>query len=526
MNTPCIQLNSPGIHLARIPPGGRSMGRQSGAWLLVFTFFLIHSAIATAKKHVVYSPGWEWAPPRPVVHDPNPQLSNPWAQLRTCPNRSGMCRYEGYRDTTPRQIHILSDGRYAVWINGVWTEVEPAIAQEMNQRYRNHYHSLSPADKQLVNSALSRYGHPIPKPTVVVNPPKPPKPYQHVNGWLGQVPYQLPRPTPEPRKPPSKYALPSAWLEQKNQGSAGTCHAFALVPSVDALENSSGNGGFRASENWMVFLSVLDRLCDPFQKEVHTASGYHPASTLKRMLSIGYCSSQYYSDYNTAHLTKEQERLAAVQRSSFSLPSEPSSVKELRVFENLMEKSDPIQFEWNSAQRSVQLKGFIAPQHENSFKNAFGISSKYADKLCRSDQYRSAGDLLEGTDASLSFRMCLSEAMEKRNKLSSCRVAEVQEGRTPGDKMSIIKNALLNNTPIVASVRNYNDKETPKEHNYHALSIVGYDDEKGEFSVMNSWGEGNNHPISYSKIDDIYRFSYLDCGGKKGSLPNFQFAGR
>ena len=89
---------------------------------------------------------------------------------------------------------------------------------------------------------------------------------------------------------------------QRDQGKLGTCHAFAIAPSLDFFENTHAPKGakpFRVAENWLVFLSTLDRLCTtPASTQVLINQGGSAISDLYRAINVGYCSQDEYLDYD------------------------------------------------------------------------------------------------------------------------------------------------------------------------------------------------------------------------------------
>lgn len=432
------------------------------------------------------------------------QLNNPSASLVACSNGGGICRLDRSSFPAERKIHFLNDGTFVVWGAQGWEAIEPTLGQDLDRRYPESHPAIPVTVRKNISAKYRGRATPPPSP-IAVRPPSP----LHVN-----LPPSPPQPRPRPPEPvsprvrPSQHQLPAKWFTQRHQGDAGTCHAFALAPTTDALENrDQPYGGFQTSENWMVFLSVLDRLCNPADQVVHTASGYYASSTMARLRNIGYCSTKNYNDYNPSLLTDERMKEKIVIPKDDALDRQ---VKDPNFFRKLLE-TDEKASDVLRTDTDVLLKGFIEPQHEDKFRAAFGISSANATRIfCNLSPNATADKLLRDLDVDASFRSCLTEALGKRQKLAACQVRRLDSG-TDGEKKERIRAAVYRDIPVVIAIKNYQDNG-PAMHTNHAISITGYDDAKGVFKVMNSWGEGNNYDIPYAKIKDIYAISYLDCG--------------
>ena len=100
---------------------------------------------------------------------------------------------------------------------------------------------------------------------------------------------------------------------------------------------------------------------------------------------------------------------------------------------------------------------------------------------------------------------------------------ELEEVTPYATKINSVKKALTENRPVVASIKIHESFNNPKDYwkgeednvrGYHAMCVVGYDDNKygGAFEIMNSWGPtwGNNGFIwvRYSDFFKICRYAY------------------
>ena len=271
---------------------------------------------------------------------------------------------------------------------------------------------------------------------------------------------------------------------QRNQGQWGTCHAFAIIPLIETLEKfRAGAKGVPdpISENWVVFLSTLDRLCDNSQNPVGPEQGWYADADLKRVFTIGYCSQAKYLPYRGTDYYNVISRAGA--------------------------------------------KGFVPGDKEKAFKETFGISSKKAkDNLCTPNE-ASINRLIYDRDLAdpveTKFKDCLREAQTKRKdkRLKNCEVDRESWGTSnPSaneNKKMKIQQALASGVPVYVSVENYSElvrgalHVDPKKHSYHAVALTGYNPK--EFTVQNSWGEGQNWPIPYDKLDKIREVGFINC---------------
>jgi C1A family cysteine protease len=104
-----------------------------------------------------------------------------------------------------------------------------------------------------------------------------------------------------------------------------------------------------------------------------------------------------------------------------------------------------------------------------------------------------------------------------------------------------IKQALNNNCPVVISIDSYKDYSgwensknlvngiwngafSTQEEGAHAMCIVGYDDQRGAFEVMNSWGsDWGNGGFFWLRYKDLYHLNAAFClkpssGGNGGDI--------
>ncbi|MBI3295828.1 MAG: hypothetical protein HYZ71_13965 [Deltaproteobacteria bacterium] len=475
------------------------------------------------------------------------QAYNPSARLAVCGQRMCLYSYEG--DPYPREVQILNDGTLAVWASGQYLELEERFRTYLAKRYAAALAFFQEPVLSLLRKVIRKYlpqkqtpqpivlplpispippsphrlptpvSPPIPHP---VRPPKPPSPIHSPNRPNNPPPFfggivnpPLPVRPNNSNTPPMQWEIPHYRFHQHNQGQAGTCHAFALLPIVDAFENTRlPFGGYKASSNWMVFLSVLDRLCDGTDTAVDTAGIYYPERTIHRLLNVGYCSDSDYNRYSAVDLIQNKKALAQSQRiNPLSLDSlaEPRMAKTngWRTALNIDAALDNLILYERDPAVSLE-KGFIRNDYEDKFKQVFGISSHDAQRMCHINANTSATDILRGLNVSGPFSQCLTESMTNRNKFrrNGCGVRSFSQG----DNRNLLqraKQAIFKNQPVVILTSDY--RKESKEHSNHAVTLTGYDDLAQQFTVMNSWGEGENYPVPYSKANDIRTITYLDC---------------
>ncbi len=345
---------------------------------------------------------------------------------------------------------------------------------------------------------------------------------------------------------PDSFNLPERWFTQRDQGQAGTCHAFATIPTIDAIENKVNPQGpsFSTSENWIVFASVLDQLCKTSGK-VRTGDGYFPERNLRSILNIGYCSKEKYNDYSTRNLELPPELLPAGvanpieyfkgklnKQSDIDLGEKREQGEQQGFFGGKKQEGKLKEYGIQERPSISNTHGYIGPgswgeyfgfwadkdgEIAKKFEAAFGIGWQEATKLLCNVSAKAplTKEQINRVTASDQFKSCLSEAVEKNKKLTEKKCAIKEYGATflGPDKMTFIKQALKSGAPVVVSMHNYRPRK--EGHSYHAISIVGYADGKnkneGEFKVINSWGSGQNFPIPYSRLSDVLALSYLSC---------------
>lgn len=494
----------------------RIMGRSRGLILAAVLISQVPSIASAGRNRRLYYHANAQAVATPEPRRPaavsNIVLRSLTAKLVPCPkNASQMCRLDG---GLALPIFFQPDGTFVVWFLGGYRPIELELGKNLLQSY--------PRDQELGGTRAAmeaKYGSPP-----VVVPPK-----QHVRNVPRPEPRKAtPTPTPPPA-PPSFHKLPEGWFTQRDQGSVGTCHAFAIAPTLDARENRKGDklGKFAVSENWLVFVSVLDRLCDGAENtDVHTGNGHFTYKNLARLKKIGYCAEPSFGNYQAANLVYQPEQSLAQNAPSLFSEAGAAASSDSILFrryiaslENERGTSVP-GFDILTPSFQNEMAAQINPLYEDKFKAAFGISSKYIEKFCKLGTAESTGretasELLAGTDASPEFRQCLASSLTRREELKKCDVTSefniyVPSPHNRARRIERIKEILREGKPVIVSVKNYGELKRTDSH--HALSIVGYDDKRGEFLTLNSWGKDNNFPIGYERIDDISGFSHLSCG--------------
>jgi hypothetical protein len=269
---------------------------------------------------------------------------------------------------------------------------------------------------------------------------------------------------------------------QKNQGSLLTCHAFALSCPIEAFESRS-TPGFSVSENWLVFVSTLDRLCST-SREVAISEGHVPEWNLDRLRGLGYCASNSFLSYGSG---------------GGPVPTA------LKVF--------------NSLSTWIPGKATMAPGIAREFRQAFGISWQGAQTaLCAGSDRDKQTKVASLKDVSPHFLGCFKESMQNKNKLKACSPAFSGDGLTSAQKIAALKQSLARGEPVIVTVRNYSALGGGK-HEFHAVSVTGYDETKRSFLVRNSWGAGKNFPIPYGKMDDLLGFGSLNCADSTARQP-------
>lgn len=298
-------------------------------------------------------------------------------------------------------------------------------------------------------------------------------------------------------------------MPQRDQQDYGTCHAFSLLPVTDFFMNSripmgSKEQNWKTSENWMVFLSTLAKICDPAIDNVQINQGGFPEAAMRMMLQYGFCGEEAYSRYDTIDLRKDM----------------PSN-EELR----------------GSLDAISSAKGTYTPELVEKFEATFGVTVSEARGLCRQDAPEEAmksvikkvkqrnaeapaGSPLRKRTAF--FSACAEESLKtKKERLdkAGCKLTTGAPARgklSDAAKIASIK-AMLdgNDGPVVISMKNYPNGQPRAngKHGYHAFTFVGYDDQQRVFYVRNSWGPGENRPVPYDAIENVEEWSSLTCPG-------------
>lgn len=305
----------------------------------------------------------------------------------------------------------------------------------------------------------------------------------------------------EPYMLNTRYDLAAA-MEQKSQGQWGTCHAFALTPSIELHENKKlpqdrRHTPYRVSENWIVFVSLLDRMCGGTNEEVKINQGWNAGKNMKRLLKMGYCSKPTYIPYDASDLSK-----------SIRTKSESSPLEVFKDFESELGAPQA---------KGLESKG-LSQRTREKFKETFGVSVQQAEYLCNPGNVGLRMEKLLNSLPKTSnpqqneFASCLKEAIQKRKELKedACETTPQSTGSAETTKRSILSE-LKEGRPVIVGMKNYPKGEPVKEHGAHSFNIIGYDPKNDEFKVANSWGANGNHPVPGKAIGNIFSSMTMVC---------------
>ncbi len=247
----------------------------------------------------------------------------------------------------------------------------------------------------------------------------------------------------------------------------------------------------------------MDRLCTSGNGPVRVNAGYSPVRNVARLMDLGYCSAKRFTKYDP------WDRNRSTGGPETGGAGAPGAVFKESAIEHPSEADEVYQSLDTS---TPTARGGMSPLIAQKFKKAFGITyqaAKYA--LCSGSDSDKARKINAAPDVAPEFQSCFKEAMMKKQQLAqSCSPEATNQRLTSVQKVSAIKSKLDKGEPVIISMHEYQVGGDP-QHNYHALSIVGYDDKKQQFIVRNSWGRGANYPIPYRRVPKILGLASLNC---------------
>lgn len=309
-------------------------------------------------------------------------------------------------------------------------------------------------------------------------------------------------PTPRPSAIPkdaSKVQTPGSeeCEVERDQGKLGTCHAFCLTCTYDAMMRVEAGKKMKSSANWIAMISVVNRVCDNKNSEGVLSNeiiknGWHPNQTMNIMASVGACDEKKFHPYS---MEEGYQRLSK----SYSSPDPNGAAKKasqkghVNVGSNWMKPSfDDAYWKSQFGIAGADAYDLFCPTQGLSISREINDRKGYESRLERMNK-----------DGKLSskFYECAKEALENARKLKpSEEPANCKYEMLRPDRKDNLKEAIQNSKyPIPTHISTSVDG-----HGAHCITTTGFDDDKKEFSSINSWGKNAAfNQIPYSKVDSV-----------------------